>query len=1109
LVPLILLALLAPFSSILYTGTTTIVHASFTGQVVLHPYGVSNVTGNFTIPATDYLTINFTGVNLTGVGDIYIWLSTNNETTITPGDAWYIGPINATLIGYTTISEKHVDFSKTFKLNLGIYDRNMYIGENTTSILAPLYVMPNQSYYIKITDVPPSERQSINSSNVIVSSNSFKIEPRTANIYYEEYNTIWHYAVTGDTVSFIAAPIPANETYTLYINYTFYNYTTGQLVKSNIFNAGNHTSKLHIIPGTDYNPPWTWEGINTTIPLPFANCSVYSPYVIKMQSYYENATLNTTIQPSSYYYLRQIDYISPYVEIYSPLIGSYDYPLEGTVLSTPSKPLYTGSRLWIEAEDFHKTGYLIISLNDTWQLANVTLWYGESFSPYNNSTWIDVYIPDDLTPGYYNLTFRNGDIVAWYLLYVAKSPALTYAPRTLSPGEILTINITNLANYTNYMFSVMATIPDQGYKYWPIAVSTTNSTLLKNFIVKNDTETLKIIIPPLPSGYHTFWLTNNGENETNIIHPSSFVVKIVPSITILPPIISSATGIMTVLCQGLKPNTNYTLIVDHSVIFTHIRPGPNYMINYTIPSTGYEGGIHTFALYEDNNQGYPAKLVAIRIIGGGITQELNLTSQLAPLLTLINNTLANTELIQTLIYDLGANLTLKLLSMNNSLATLMISGLNGISDLQSSVLTILTNLTDLNASIIDIKGDTAIIQTILGNATASLSLLNQSIINVTNLLINNKGDIIATIQTLSGNLTADLNIVEELVNKALINQTVLSNLLLNLSSLLNNTFLGVNQLKTLLGQLNNNITSSVTSKIVSVNQSLATLILQVDARDERVHIQILSKLDDLDASVAKVIKTTNNINNSLNTLSIVLNTKIGEIQTSLKTLIEGNAMLKTLIINSKGEIEGVITTKAGNITANIKTVEELVKAGLPVDTGTIAKSIENLVKILDKLSTNITSVSSSISSGNNNIVARLNSMDKSLTIINNTIDLLQGIILENLAKVNQTIINKLSASTEKILEAISNTNTSITSTMGKELKSIMNLQKSLGEKITGANNNTNSLGISLKSYIDAKTGEIKEESNKLYSSAMTLQYVTMAMVALAIIFAGLGGFRKK
>ena len=425
------------------------------------------------------------------------------------------------------------------------------------------------------------------------------------------------------------------------------------------------------------------------------------------------------------------------------------------------------------------------------------------------------------------------------------------------------------------------------------------------------------------------------------------------------------------------------------------------------------------------------------------------------------------------------------------------------------MLTILANLTDLNASIIDIKGDTAIIQTILGNATASLALLNQSIINVTNILINSKGDIIATIQTLSGNITADLKIIEELVNKALINQTVLSNLLLNLSSQINNTVLGITQLKTLLSQLNNNITSSITTKIVSINQSLATLILQVDARDERVHIRILSKLDDLNASITKIIKTTNTINNSLNTLTVVLNTKIGEIQTSLKTLIEGNAELKTLVINSKGEIEGVITTEAGNITANIKTVEELVRAGLPVDTGTIAKSIENLVKILDKLSTNITSVSSSVSSGNNNIVAHLNSMDKSLSIINNTITLLQSIILKNIASVNQTILDSLSASTMKILKAISSTNTSLSSTISRELNNIMSLQKSLGEKITGANNSTNSLGVSLKSYIDAKTGEIKEDSSKLYSSAMTLQYVTMAMVAIAIIFAGLGGFRKR
>ncbi len=219
----------------------------------------------------------------------------------------------------------------------------------------------------------------------------------------------------------------------------------------------------------------------------------------------------------------------------------------------------------------------------------------------------------------------------------------------------------------------------------------------------------------------------------------------------------------------------------------------------------------------------------------------------------------------------------------------------------TALFTVLGNTTD----------DLALLLMQLGSQVSELQLTADQIIYLVSLLRNdvaNVGDKVDALSIQLGNVNSSL--AQLIIAKG-------------------NEVIGVVNVKTeeLLNALNA-LGDNIVLKLGNVNSSLAQLIV---TKGDEVVAAIGVKLDALNATIVGVAGDV-----------AYVKTVVGTIKVNLTDLLNGQAAIKDLIVNSSGEVKALIETSAGNITASIDAVKGLVQAGLPVDTGTILSRIDAL-----------------------------------------------------------------------------------------------------------------------------------------------------------------------
>ncbi|NPA98709.1 MAG: methyl-accepting chemotaxis protein [Crenarchaeota archaeon] len=1092
---LLFLILLSPLPSQFLSNTETVANAAFTGTLQL--YTLSNTTASIINVSVSYrIIVSFQAVNLTGVQNIWVWFSTNNSTAINGTDAWYLGPIPVADILASGPVGIRVPCSKTFQYAGIPPNASVTAGQGYLYMTIPVALIANQTYYVKATDLPPSERYSISSADVVASSNALRPLPDVVPVKYvmgEPTGSSWR----NTTVNILVGA--ANTTRYYYVNFTVGAYTPSFYTQIIV----NETPTQMTIPGDDYNPPWNWTGYNVTVKLPDIN--VYPGY-IKQPSF--TVTDNSTGYSQEYdQYPYSFIYLGPQLDYYGsapPLTPALVSNPFGSSINDQTNPVYPGQTLIFRTMAWTAYGHLTVTLNNTWVLVdNVSLnAYGSlgAFSWTSFGGYLNITVPPDIpSTGYYNLTFTDGYYTGWTLVYIVRSMSVTLNQTSGYVGDVVGVDLQGFGNYTGYYVTIWYTTETSNSSITPL-VDPASSIPLATILLHNGSASIDVVIPPSTKGYHTIWVGDTLGHPLPGVVTGGAIFRVDPDIVVIPSFISNTTSYIDILCTGLSPANTYTLKLDASTVFNGLKPSSDGSINYTVPATGLYGSLHALALYEESATGQSPRLVAERIIGSqpqllnlSLTGTTNITEQLATIISLVNNTYANTYLIEDLVRQIGENITLKLISINGSLAELIITGIGRIGDLNTSVLKIYTNLESLNASIISILGDTAIIKTVLGDINISIGELNQSYLDLRDLLLTMSGKIVGIVETSAGNITADLGVIEELVNRSLINLTSLNTAIKDLETRINNTFLNTQQLKTLIEQLGANTTKT----ILSVNSSLAKLLIASDNSDEKLHLMILSNLSKLDAEVQGISESSEQIKSTLNMnagrITVLLNTVIGRINTTLETLLHGQAKLAQIMLNNKGELLGIITSKAGNITAKLSDIEALVKNGLPVDTGSIAGDLKKILDAVNQLNLTVTQSSA-------NGRGEREEISSTLEAISSSIKELQSIVLKSLASLNQslsmTLADKISSLDQKINQ--------LNNTISAGLSKVIEQQSSLGA-------GTNNLSLKLEDYknhVDQLLGSIKEENMNLYSQALTIQYVTIAMVAVAII-SSLLGLRKK
>ncbi|NPA98192.1 MAG: hypothetical protein GXO43_02330 [Crenarchaeota archaeon] len=1092
---LLFLILISPLPSQLFSNTETVANAAFTGTLQL--YTLSNTTAPIiNVPVSYRIIVSFRSVNLTGVQNIWIWFSTNNSTVINSTDAWYLGPIPVADILASGPVGIRVPCSKTFQYAGISANASITAGQGYLYMTIPVALIANQTYYVKATDLPPSQRYSISSSDVVVSSNALRPLPDVVPVKYvmgEPTGSSWR----NTTINILVGA--ANTTRYYYVNFTVGAYTPSFYTQIIV----NETPTNMTIPGDDYNPPWNWTGYNVTVKLP--DIDIYPGY-IKQPSF--TVTDNSTGYSQEYdQYPYSFIYLGPQLDYYGsapPLTPALVSNPFGSSINDQTNPVHPGQTLIFRTMAWTAYGHLTVTLNNTWILVdNISLnAYGSLgvFSWTSLGGYLNITIPPDIpSTGYYNLTFTDGYYTGWTLVYIVRSMTVTLNQTSGYVGDVVRVDLEGFGNYTGYYVTIWYNTETSNSSITPL-VDPASSIPLATILLHNGTASIDVVVPPSTEGYHTIWVGDTVGHPLPGVVTGGAIFRVDPDIVVIPSFISNTTSYIDILCTGLNPARTYTLKMDSSTIFTGLKPSGDGTINYTVPATGLYGSLHALALYEESVTGQTPRLVADKIIGSqpqllnlSLTGTTNITEQLSTIISLINNTYANTYLIEDLVKQLGENITLKLVSINGSLAELIITGIGRIGDLNTTVLKIYTSLGSLNASIISILGDTAVIRTVLGDINISLNDLNQSYLGLRDLMLTMAGKIVGVVETSAGNITADLGVIEELVNRSLINLTSLDTAVKALETRINNTLLNTLQLKTLIEQLGTNTTKT----LVSVNSSLAKLLLASDDNDEKLHLMILSNLTKLDAEIQGVSKSSEQIISGLNTsaerITVLLNTVIGRVNTTLETLLHGQAKLSQIIIDNKGEILGVITSNAGNITAKLKDVETLVKNGLPVDTGSIARSVKKIMDAIEQLNLTITT-------NNEAGQGERKEISSALEAISGSIKALQSIILESLARVNQSLSSILADKISIVGQKLDMLN----NTVATGLSRVLEQQSSIG---TGTNKLTAKLE-DYKNHVDQQLSSIREENMNLYSQALTIQYITIAMVAAAII-TGLAGLRKK
>ncbi len=312
----------------------------------------------------------------------------------------------------------------------------------------------------------------------------------------------------------------------------------------------------------------------------------------------------------------------------------------------------------------------------------------------------------------------------------------------------------------------------------------------------------------------------------------------------------------------------------------------------------------------------------LRLLSEMNTTIVDVKGDVATLVSEAGTIKADIEALTDLVSSIGDNIAMKLDEVNKSLANLIVMKGDEI------VSTLSARLDALNATIIDIKGDTVTIKTILGNVTAKLDEIEKLLKDMNDtLLVINKN-------------------VAYLVNEAGSIATSIDDLKIMITQLGD-----VIELK--IGELSTNLTKIVIKK---GDEIVTTLSARLDALN--------ATIIDIDGKV------------------VTLSTVLGNVKTTIDDLKSAQAEIKDLIKTKSKDIVAVIDTAKGDITAKLDIVNDLIKNGVKVDTENILAKIGDLKNSVGTVSDKLDALAASL----DNVKTSLDNIKSKLDDVKNSID---------------------------------------------------------------------------------------------------------------------------
>ena len=827
---IIFMALMILGIAIPFTTINTITYATITGRPTIVYNG--SALSQLQIPVNATITLNFTGMTISGA-QIWIWFSTDGSAVITPSDVWYIGPIYVYQIFLQNARTTSVPVSGTF----GGGTIKVSLGKGVVNFTIPTLFESSKGgkkvvYWIKVTDVNPSLRPNIPSSDVAVSTNNFTVKPifelDTANkqqpyVVPKEPVTIWGYATAIDQEYDIT-----------------YNSTEANIPPTLVATV---VSQVNTIPPQDNNPEWNWTGFKYTFPIKDLGLTPgNTPTSIEVNvNQTGNILANWTLKEK----VRN-------VTVAGETVSSNPYTIT-------TKTFEILDRLDITVENFVYEGSLTITLSNSTLNYVTTLASNVQLDKYGSCTNLTVTIPVNIPrTSYYWLNITDGDVTVSVQIYVKIVPYLTVEPLSGYVGSEVNVTLHRFNDYRNQRITlifVRSTSP-----------SGCPNVTVANFTVEEDTMNVTITIPEASYGLHYIYAADVNGVKLSDVQPANFTV--LAKVVVEPSVIPEGQEFLTINATGLNTTGYYDILLDQGALLWGFKASPCGSLQVTIPATGLKPGLHVVAVYYESwstpNVTVPDLYATFTVVGPTLEDVLDAVNGLS---TQLNDVVVGINDLKALITSLGDDITLKLQSINNTLATLIVEKNNEV------IAKVCTKLNELNATIVSISKNGLIeLKTALGDIQTSLQALKSSNAELKDLIVTKSGEIKGVIETTAGNITASLNALEQLIKSGLKvdTQTLLSK---------------IDEIKSQLSNINGSV-STVSSKLDQLASTLDNLKSMLSNVQSAVS-NVQSTVTDIKSSLQDIKNTVSSLASKIESTASSIKSYINSQNSDLKKAVEG------------------------------------------------------------------------------------------------------------------------------------------------------------------------------------------------------------------------------
>jgi predicted nucleic acid-binding Zn-ribbon protein len=835
---------------------------------------------------------------------IWLWLSNTSDRAISPYDAYYVGPFNvddvigSEVIHYTFTPDK---LPEPFRREGRTY--RFTVGRGWINGTLPVFVMGGVEYWIKLTDVDPTEYGTeIAPEHILVSENKI--------VFYD--TEICSAEDSGGTLA-PSTPVTISCVYT--VEGRQYNIT--QVVNGEVKDWRLATIEVKEVP-TDYGTTWVYKGFTETIRI------------------HDLGLRRTRTGPTSYtVYINVIR-----VDGEEAVVASFNYtvPAREVYLSGPG----VKRDLYYHGEDYRGVVRLIIGRTYTVEVN----WFTSSgtISVYLNETLlvtqqlnktggarVDVTIPTDVTPGVYVFRVLDTGEVEYSLIVdvVLIIPMIEVVPSRGYVGDTVTVYGYNFDEYIGRTVTIVFARDIYLQVYYDIGKCTITAA----------TWSCNITVPAIPGG--KYFVVVRDETTGEYIragiydYPVNTTFTILPRLVVEPSVIpSSYDGYINITGTGFEATTLYWVTLDNQFLAL-VKSDANGTFRIQLVGGGFRPGLHVIAVYGvevESGVAYALTDTVVAYAHFTVTEEGDIIAGKID------------ELREVLVQLISSSREEILIRIENNTVAI----LSELREIRTDLATLLRLLEEINATLIEVREYTAIISTDVGYIRVKVDFLERLINSSREAIIKEIRDGVAIIRVDIGNLRGEIRAKLDAINATLIE---IKGDIATIKTTVGEIKARVDALRELIESSTSAIITEIREGVATIQTDLGEIRAVLDALEPVIIdindtvVTILTRIGELQADLSLIREL---IESSTSAIITEIRGGIAVIQTNISSISAKLDAINATLVEVIGEGIGRLETAIGNVLVDLTAIRELIRESREI----IISRIDNsTVKIQSKLGT--------------------------------------------------------------------------------------------------------------------------------------------------------------